>query len=401
MQNHPPAAPTRNHLQLLPELQFLIACCRAEPTGDDIDLINTMLVGGAFEPNTLLKLAGSHGVIPVVYKTLKHLADANLLNAPEADLLASFKNAYLQIARRNMLMTAELLRVVKRLGANGIGALAFKGPALARQAYGDITLRQFGDLDILIRKELAPRAISLLEEDGYVTEIALRGNKKRAFCASVNVIGMEKASNSVRLEVHWELLSKNYAIAWNKDALWSHARNVVINGKEVPLLSPEYHLLYLCIHGAKHLYGRLEWISDVDRTVRANPGLDWKFFFSEAEEMGVLRMVLMSLWLCRELLTLHLSEDVNSNIDRDKPAGELGRRIAAMLSGKTQSAKAYGTFGMLWRMRERPSDRIRFALYGLFAPKFDDFKFLALPKPLLFLYPAVRIVRLTAKYFRR
>jgi len=146
-------------------------------------------------------------------------------------------------------MTAELLRLMKLLEKNGIDALAFKGPALAQLAYGDITLRQFGDLDILVGKTQARRAISLLEADGYVPEIQLSGSRKEAFFASVNVIGLSKPSHGIRIEVHWELLSKNYAVFWDMRELLSRPQHVTINGIKIPVPSQTDHLLYLCIHG--------------------------------------------------------------------------------------------------------------------------------------------------------
>ena len=51
-----------------------------------------------------------------------------------------------------MLMSAELIRIMKLLEKNDIKALAFKGPVLSQMVYGDITLRQYVDLDVLIRK---------------------------------------------------------------------------------------------------------------------------------------------------------------------------------------------------------------------------------------------------------
>ena len=55
-----------------------------------------------------------------------------------------------------------------------IQALAFKGPTLAQNAYGDITLRQFGDLDILIRKKDRSRMVSILLNEQYIPEINLK-----------------------------------------------------------------------------------------------------------------------------------------------------------------------------------------------------------------------------------
>jgi hypothetical protein len=49
------------------------------------------------------------------------------------------KIAYTQIAQRNMMMSAELLKIMQLLEKNQIESLAFKGPSLAQMAYGDIT----------------------------------------------------------------------------------------------------------------------------------------------------------------------------------------------------------------------------------------------------------------------
>jgi hypothetical protein len=42
----------------------------------------------------------------------------------------------------------------------------FKGPALAVQAYGDLSLRQYDDLDLLIHEADVPRAYQLLIANG-------------------------------------------------------------------------------------------------------------------------------------------------------------------------------------------------------------------------------------------
>ena len=385
--------------RLSPELTFLIACCRAEPSQDDADLIRSYLPH-ITDHRALLAASLRHGVLPLVYKAVKKLSDEGRVAAAE-ELTEAFKTVYMQIAQRNMLMTAELLRLMKLLEKNGIDALAFKGPALAQLAYGDITLRQFGDLDILVGKTQARRAISLLEADGYVPEIQLSGSRKEAFFASVNVIGLSKPSHGIRIEVHWELLSKNYAVFWDMGDLWSRPGHVTVGGSRVPVPSQTDHLLYLCIHGSKHVYERLEWITDIDRSVRMSPP-DWERLLGEAEKKGVKRMVLLGLWLCRELLSLPLPEAILTRMDRDKTAGKLGRKIIAMQFGHAETrGRRYGTFGLLWCMREKFSDRLRFTLYGLLLPKFDDFRYLALPRPLIFLYPVVRLFRLTTKYFKR
>ena len=62
------------------------------------------------------------------------------------------RERYHSNARRNLFLVSELLKLLKLLESHGIGAIAFKGPVLALYAYGNLSLRQQLDLDILVRK---------------------------------------------------------------------------------------------------------------------------------------------------------------------------------------------------------------------------------------------------------
>jgi hypothetical protein len=351
----------------------------------------------------LTALASRHGILPLVYRTLKRVArEHSSLLSPLSSLellLSGLQSAYRAIARRNMLMSAELIRLVELLEGHGIGVLAFKGPVLAQMAFGDITLRQYGDLDILIHPDDISRTIDLLNPEEYIPEIHLKEGTKETFFKCVNVIGLHKKSTGVRIEIHWELLSKNYAVIWKEKSLWSTRESIWINNKEIPILSVEQHLLYLCIHGAKHLFERLEWICDIDRIVRARADIDWQNLFDEAQKMGTRRMLYLGLALCQNFFGLKLPEMITEKIRHDKAVpGLISKIIEIHFSETSYEGRDYHSFGLLWGMRENFSDQLRFAGSGLFAPKFDDFIFLQLPEKLSFLYPLIRPYRLMTKY---
>jgi hypothetical protein len=63
-----------------------------------------------------------------------------------------------EIARKNLRFTAELIRILNCLESHGIAAIPFKGPTLAESVYGNLALREFSDLDILVRQSDFPRA---------------------------------------------------------------------------------------------------------------------------------------------------------------------------------------------------------------------------------------------------
>jgi len=309
--------------------------------------------------------------------------------------LALLKQLNLKTVMQNMKMTAELIRVMNLLKENGIQALAFKGPALSQLAYEDITLRQYGDLDILVKKMDASKAISLLTEDQYTPEISLKEKTTETFFACVNVIGMEKR---IRIEIHWELLSRNYAIEWQEKDIWRATDTVIIKGEPIPVLAANTHLLYLIAHGSKHLFERLEWICDIERFIKANPGLSWERLFEDARVLGIERMLLTSLYLCNRLLELTLPAKINDMVLNDSMAAELGQSIIDLhYSEQLKEKRNDNRFKLLWRMRDNHLDRLRFAYRALFTPKFDDFKYIELPRSLVFLYPVIRPIRLITK----
>lgn len=336
----------------------------------------------------------------MVYKTLKKRLATN--HRTSTEILSAFKQKYLAISQRNMLMSVELIRIMKLFKESGIDALAFKGPVLSQIAYGDITLRQFGDLDILIRKKDRYAMMTLLTREHYIPEIDLNKETEETFFECVNVIGLHKASTGIRIEVHWDLLSKNYAIDWKEKSLWTKEECVQINHTEIPVLPFDQQLLYLCAHGAKHLFERLEWICDIDRSIRTTPDIDWKHLLNEADKLGIKRMLLLGLALSRQFFGSELPDIIKKNITQDKNIPKLiSKVIKTHFSDTSKEEKSYSSFGLLWSMRENFSDQLRFALRGSFAPKFDDFLFIQLPRQLAFLYPVIRPFRLLTKYFHQ
>jgi hypothetical protein len=86
-------------------------------------------------------LAYSHGIFPLVYRSLKEFQQL----IPD-DIFIRMKQYYMDIVKQNMLMTSELIKVLKILEENNIEAISFKGPVLSQLAYGDVVSRLFNTL---------------------------------------------------------------------------------------------------------------------------------------------------------------------------------------------------------------------------------------------------------------
>ncbi|MEJ7712181.1 MAG: nucleotidyltransferase family protein, partial [Pyrinomonadaceae bacterium] len=75
----------------------------------------------------------------------------NFAESIPCDILIRLEN-YLHLhTLSNLRLTRELLEITSLLESHDISVLAFKGPTLSLLAYGDLALRQFSDLDVLVQ----------------------------------------------------------------------------------------------------------------------------------------------------------------------------------------------------------------------------------------------------------
>ncbi|WP_042203924.1 nucleotidyltransferase domain-containing protein [Nitratifractor salsuginis] len=305
------------------ELRLLIACCQAKPSQDDIDLILDTIRDPKFDIQNLLELSSRHGVLPLVYKNLKAIEKSIQTSSSQNDtpptqnpkskirnLLIELKPRYFAIVQRNILMSAELIKIFRLLRENDIEVLAFKGPTLAQIAYGDITLRQFGDLDILIHRKDFRKIASQMTEKGYEPRFPIEtftGDK--VMFEMNNDCPFYDRKRGLAIEIHWDFFRK-LALSTQKLQPWEETAQVTINGSAIPTLRYETHLLYHSLHGSKHIWERMCWIVDIDRFIRNVPDLDWDDIIDRAKELGALRMFLLGPALARYFFNTPLPEKI-------------------------------------------------------------------------------------------
>ena len=381
------------------DIKFLIACCKLQASQEETEFILAFTKQDDLNIQRLLELAGAHGIIPLIYKALKKLSDNGLLDAKDA-VLNTFKDSYVQIARRNMLMSAELLRIMKLLEKSGINALAFKGPTLAQLAYGDITLRQFGDLDILVNERDAWEAAKTLIEHNYTSPFPLAMLENPLCLEAAKDFSLFNKSGNVHIELHWRLFEKKYNISIFSMSAGNLLQDVSINGSRLATLSNEVLLVYLCLHGAKHAFERLGWVCDIDRLLRSVP-IDWEICTAIAEKSHALRSFYLGLSLAHQILHIELPKEMYKVIDTSSISAMQMMVIQQWVNPKrlkNDMEKNWSTYLYLGKLFDKKSDMFRFYVSILFKISTSDCQSLLLPKRLTFLYPLLRPVRLIWKY---
>jgi hypothetical protein len=129
------------------EHELVLRCIRPVKTAEDHARIRSLISLGV-DWNFLFLFARRHGVLPLLYSCLSKTA-GNLIPHTE---LQRFLKYFQDNLARNALFTAELSRLITLLGQEGIETVPYKGPVLSLFAYGDVALRRFVDLDIMVQK---------------------------------------------------------------------------------------------------------------------------------------------------------------------------------------------------------------------------------------------------------
>ncbi|HME35971.1 MAG TPA: nucleotidyltransferase family protein [Candidatus Sulfotelmatobacter sp.] len=380
------------------ELSFLLAACSEIPRQEKTDRLRQL----SREPvrwKLLFDLADRHGTRPLLYQALVDIEDA----VPAAEMSA-LEQSYQTNLHKALFLSRDLIRIVDRLAALGIEVMPYKGLALAEVAYGDIALRQSGDIDLLIHPQDLPRICDAVRELGYTPHLNLSPAEEHAYLKSGYECAFDGAAGPNLLEVQWAIQPRFYAIDFDMDGLFRRAGTVTVAGYAMKTPSPEDLLLILSAHAAKHVWGRLVWLCDIAR-IMSFPTLDWSWIESQARTLGVVRIVRVSMLLANRLLDAAIPPAAQASLGEktatirivDALVDEIQSRIASEASFNVESL-AY--FRLMMRLRERSADRLRFLQRLVFTPGPGEWQAVRLPAALFPLYRLVRLSRLAARLVR-
>src|SRR5215475_4413533 len=125
--------PAPTTAKLRPEVELLICCAQTSIASERALRIQDLLEQD-LDWSYLVHTASRHGVMPLLYHSLRTVCpDA----VPQA-VFAQLRVHFLVNADHNQLLTQELLMILHVLESHGIPAIPYKGPTLAVAVYGSI-----------------------------------------------------------------------------------------------------------------------------------------------------------------------------------------------------------------------------------------------------------------------
>lgn len=213
----------------------------------------------------------------------------------------------------------DMKSVIELLNENSIDHLLFKG-YIVKDLYTVPELRTFGDIDFAIRREDRKKCNDLLCHSGY----KLLEDWEPVYSYEMNVD---------HYEVHTELLDSNLNNNYDYQSyfrdFWKHSACV---DRHTYTLNPGFHLLYLLMHLAKHLYSSgagIRMYLDIAFYIRKyRQQIDWEHFQSEVQTLKLTRFVNTVFTAVQEWF------DIASPIPLEKPDSDfLDRFLTFTLNG--------------------------------------------------------------------
>jgi hypothetical protein len=377
-----------------PENELLLMCARSVTNRASSSAARVReLARTAIDWDYLYLLAERHAVLPLLHRGL----ETNARGVAPRSFAERLREKYRENATRNMLLAGELVRIARLFESEGVPVLAYKGPALAVQAYGELSLRRFIDLDVLVHRTDARRAGELLLSLGFDKPAGLTRAHEEFLLRRQHNLAFARDAGRLTFELHWEVTPSTFASVPLGARAWERAIVVELFGRKVQSLSPEETLLALCVHGTKHLWERLAWVCDVAALLNAHPDLDWPFVLGRARETKVERMLFLGLSLAGGLLSARLPANLFDVCD--EPVVE---RLSARVAERLFEGAAYEPAGFLrsvgfnLRARTRLREKAGYLRF-IFTPTDGDLRALSVPARLSFLYYLLRPFRLLLK----
>jgi Uncharacterised nucleotidyltransferase len=402
-----PLATYRENSQVDTAWQILLTCTTPNLKPNQVEQLRYQLSNSVLDWSIILRLAAQHGMTAML---------GHILNQFCQDLLPHDIHKIFQVNLhgtkiRNLFLTKHLIQILNLLCESGIVAIPYKGPTLLQSVYGNIGMRKFNDLDLLVSPKDFAKSKTLLLANGY--------QHKADFGWEASFYHPEL---QIEIDLHQSLVPSHFSGGINYEMLLQQCVELKfsessLENATVLVLNSEYLFLLLCIYTVKdHCSYKLRLCQLVDAVnlIQNVPEFDWDIVCDIAQSCGCWRLVLVQTQLLHWIWPLNLPASFQKSIAEDRLVNDLAQAIYDRLIIPETSKPAGFGFAFTLRIydhqfylnvRERFADRLIYqivwpqqVLLSIVIPNAADFDALSLPSQLHWLYYLFRPMRLIWKY---
>ena len=343
------------------EWALLVECASCQPSARHL----SERLQDSLDWRELLARGEQHGVLGLLAEQLR---DSN--PAPRAEIREAVREWQRRQTVFTLSLTAEMFRLLEHFAALGIEALVTKGPVLSVRCYGDPGIRQYGDVDLIVRDKDIQRSTEAMIALGYTPKVPVTAIQAKK---SPGEYVFRRPNAQVLIEFHTERTFRYHPRPLQIENLFQRRAFVAIDGRNVPALSLEDELILICVHGAKHFWERLMWIADVAALISSKHALDWDRVAAVAREVGAERILRLGLLLASDLLGANLPVHLESGIRSDRAVSKLAAQITSRLvSGEPTDIGLLQRAAFRVRMRDGLLPGAAYLLRLLLSPTEED-----------------------------
>lgn len=372
-----------------PETAALLLLVSPHNSSHKLAAINRYFETSGFDWGKFTEIALWHRLVPLLARQIDVLAPQYF---PQ-DIKDALKVYRENNRQRSRLLLDELHKVTSALEGAGIRVMTVKGPVFAAQAYGDISLREYNDIDFMVDKTDYYTTISCLLGLGYTCDRALQHGKELLAWRYYGQDILFKSQLDIAVEPHWRLLPATFPASPQFTDLWPNSTRYEV--QEYRFASPalEDTLLVLCIHHGKEHWLWLRQICDVAHFVDRNPGINWPRTLALADRWDCMRALLLGLSLSRQLLSIDLPESVVRLIESDRAVGRLKEdAITGLYSGQQGQLDLQRVSGFRFKLQDNLVRRCSYVLRTVLMPSNAHFGIVYFAPSLEWLYYPVKWV---------
>ncbi len=342
------------------------------------------------------KMAKVHHIRPVVNKAIANITTDD---ATKQQLQADCR----LIALRNFEHYKELLRLHALFQQGGVVVVPYKGSSYCLQFYGDLSQRESSDLDFLMQYSMDDLEIleRLFEEQGYANLSEVPANFKVYYFEHVREFKFAKFEEGQRkflAEFHSSLNDAVFETSTpiSNDYLFADLQEQDMNGYKIKALSPTKHLIaMLSHHGVREQWTALKNLVDIAVAIKNGDSINWDVVVTASHQYGFYKVLGMGVGMISDLLGI----EPPVAIERDRELAPWMNKLFLRHTYTTDRSWLYN-FSLKLKSKDSVGAQAKILLNHLLyagRPSVLDYKFVALPRPLFFLYILIKPIRKMSK----
>ena len=201
------------------------------------------------------------------------------------------------------------------------------------------------------------------------------------------------------VDLHWGLTPQTFVFGLHADEVMARLRPVSLAGAQVDTLSPADLVLYQAMHGAKHLWRRLEWISSMAELIRTLDESAWSSVVERAVKARAIRILGLALRLGEVLFEIKAPAEVLGQVDNDGSMRTFASSISqGLFEAPVTTADSTETNLYNLKIMDRKRDALVSVMRAIFVPTISDWQAVTIPASLHPLYYGFRPLRLSTVY---